>query len=414
MLIKECKAISKSIIYFAFVAVVVLFYATQFGNSAGNDIKQFATQEETLMEPLSKNPLIAPIFGQDNYGFTNAEIPEQVMPNAISRLLDEYANNSFTSYPIGFYRNVKLSDKQLSEIEILLMEMTGLSVNELNSSDGIIPVIISYDEFKEDMKHIDKMIGGGSYYDPSNLKQYGSIEITYEERLAEHDVILNSDRITGAYARLFCDYMGITLALFSVFVPVSFLLRDRRSKMNELIYSRKKSSASIVLTRYFALVCMTLLPFILLSLIPTVQLSVFAAQHSMSVDYLAFIKYIGTWLVPTVLATTAIAYCFTMLTDTPIAIILQLVWSLYGVFSSANVLEGGRYGVEIAIRHNKLGNLQLVQESMNALIANRLSYTAVSLFLVLVTVFLFNLKRRGKLNVFNGFKKATRNREISV
>jgi hypothetical protein len=431
VLIKECKAISKSIIYFAFVAVVVLFYATQFGNSAGNDIKQFATQEETLMEPLSQNPLIAPIFGQDNYGFRNAEIPEQVMPNAISRLLGEYANNSFISYPIGFYRNVKLSDKQLSEIETLLMEMTGLSANKLLSirnekaiSDGsmaimqgagidfseAIPIIISYDEFKEDMKHIDKMIGGGSYYDPSNLKQYGSIEITYEEKLAEHDVILNSDRITGAYARLFCDYMGITLALFSVFVPVSFLLRDRRSKMNELIYSRKKSSASIVLTRYFALVCMTLLPFILLSLIPTVQLSVFAAQHSMSVDYLAFIKYIGAWLVPTVLATTAIAYCFTMLTDTPIAIILQLVWSLYGVFSSANVLEGGRYGIEIAIRHNKLGNLQLVQESMKALIANRLSYTAVSLVLILVTVFLFNLKRRGRLNVFNGFKKAIRNR----
>ena len=204
--------------------------------------------------------------------------------------------------------------------------------------------------------------------------------------------------------------MGITLALFSIFVPVSFLLRDKRSKTNELIYSREKSSASIVLTRYFALVCMTILPIILLSIIPTVQLSVFAAQHSMSVDYLAFAKYIAAWLMPTVLTTTAVACCFTTLTDTPIAILLQLVWSLFGIFSSANFLEGGRYGIGITIRHNSLGNLQLVQENMNALITNRLSYTSFSLVLILVTVVLFNLKRRGRLNGFNGFKKAIRNR----
>ena len=242
------------------------------------------------------------------------------------------------------------------------------------------------------------------------MKQYGSVAITYEEKLAEYNAFLNTDKITGAYARLFCDYMGIVVALFSIFVPVSFLLRDRRAKMNELIYSREKSSVSIVLTRYFALVCMTILPFLLLSLIPTFQLSIFAAQHGMSADYFAFVKYMAAWLLPTILAITAFAFLLTTLSDTPIAILLQPIWSIYGLFTSANNIKGGQYGIEIAIRHNTLGSLHLVQENINALIVNRLSYTAISVAFILVAVYVFSLKRRGRLNGFSGFKKTIRNR----
>ena len=428
MFIKECKAISKSIIYFAFLAVIVLFYATQLGNYAGNDIAQYATHEVEPGKSLSHNPLIAPVPGQDNYGYRNAEIPEQVMPNAIARLIAEYSENGFTSYSTGFYRQVKLSEKQLGEIQTILLQMTGLSAdellnlrrekiiasgdmftNEIDFSDTI-PVVVGYDEFKENLERIDKMIGGSLYFGASTLKLYGSVAITYEERLNEYNAFLNTDKITGAYARLFCDYMGIVIALFSVFIPVSFLLRDRRAKMNELIYSRGKSSTNIVLTRYFALVCMTILPFLLLSSVPTFQLSVFAAQHGLSADYLAFVKYISAWLLPTILTTTAVAFLFTTLTDTPIAILLQLVWSLYGFFAGANNIEGGRYGIEIAIRHNSLGNLQLFQESINTLIVNRISYAALSIVLIIASVCLYNLKRRGQLNVFNGFKKTIRNR----
>ena len=155
---------------------------------------------------------------------------------------------------------------------------------------------------------------------------------------------------------------------------------------------------------------MTILPILLLSLIPTVQLVIFAAQYDMSVDFLAFIKYMIAWLLPTILAITAVAYFFTTLTDTPIAILLQLVWSLFGFFTGANNIEGGRYGIEITIRHNSLGNLHLVQESLNALIVNRLSYTAISIVLIFVSVYLYSLKRRGTLNVFDRFKKSIGNR----
>ena len=154
---------------------------------------------------------------------------------------------------------------------------------------------------------------------------------------------------------------------------------------------------------------MTILPFFLLSLIPTIQLSIFAAQHGMSVDYLAFIKYITAWLLPTILTTTAVAFLFTTLTNTPIAVVLQFVWSIFGIITATNI-AGGYYGFEIAIRYNSLGNLYLMQEHINALMINRISYAAISIVMLIVSIYLFNLKRRGRLNVFNGFKKAIWNR----
>ena len=409
MFAKECRAVLKSIIYAAFLAVIVLFYTTQLGDYAGNDIKQYKTLTEELNEPLSDNPFIRPVPGQDSYGYRSAEIPEQVMPNAAARLISERNSNKFISYKTGFYREIKLSEKQLSEIDKLIEQMTGLSVRDISSTEAI-SFKVSYEEFKENMRLIDKIIGGGSYYDPEGLRQYGQRALSYEEKLTEYDSFINQDRITGAYARLFCDYMGIVIALFSVFVPVSFLLRDRRAKMTELIYARKKSAAGIVLTRYAALVCMTIMPFLLLSLIPAAQLSLFASQNGMSADYSAFLKYIAGWLLPSVLASSAVAYFFTALTDTPIAILLQFVWSIRGIMTGVHSFEGGRYGTEMAIRHNSLGSLYLVQENIDALITNRLSYAGVSVIFITAAIVVYNQKRRGKLNGFDGFKKTVRNR----
>ena len=45
----------------------------------------------------------------------------------------------------------------------------------------------------------------------------------YEEALKQFESAKNQDNVTGGYARLFCDYMGIVLALFSVFIQLSSL-----------------------------------------------------------------------------------------------------------------------------------------------------------------------------------------------
>ncbi len=426
LFLKECISTAKSFIYFAFLAVILVFYVTQMGNYAGNDIAQYKTLEEKPFEDLSDNPLVKPVPGQEEYGYVYKEIPERVMPNAIVRLSQDIASNEFNAYPTGFHKTVKLNSEQLAKLQDLLTEMTGLTQQKifnifvkkasaqnsiLNVSSrpidysDVIPVLVDYTFFKAKMAELSDLIGHGSDYSAENLKRFCSVPKTYEEKMAEQQQVIKEDRITGAYARLFCDYMGIVFALFGVFVPVSLLLRDRRARMDELIYSRKASSLKIILARYIAVVTMSILPLLLISLIPLVQLAAFGIKNGFAIDYFAFFKYIGAWLLPTLLFTTSIGFLFTALTDTPIAILLQFTFGMLGMFSSITTLEGGNYGMALAIRHNSLWNLQLMKDGMDALIVNRLSYTLVSLLLLGVTIFIYSLKRRGRLDVRNRLQK---------
>lgn len=39
--------------------------------------------------------------------------------------------------------------------------------------------------------------------------------MNYEEALEEYNQTINKDKVTGGFARLFCDYMGLELGLIS-------------------------------------------------------------------------------------------------------------------------------------------------------------------------------------------------------
>ena len=61
----------------------------------------------------------------------------------------------------------------------------------------------------------------------------------------EYDNLVEKDGYTGGYLRLFCDYMGIIVAILPVFVVATRSLRDKRAKMKDLVYTRKVSSATL-------------------------------------------------------------------------------------------------------------------------------------------------------------------------
>ncbi|MBT2290259.1 ABC transporter permease [Paenibacillus albidus] len=410
LFLTECRQTLKSIIYFVFIGVMILFYFTQLSEFAGADIAE-------VQHPSgynSRNPLMKPPPDADNYGSREAEIPEQVMPAALNQLLSEYANNQYTTYPVGFYKNVKLSQEKQEKVAKILQDITGQRPEDLMKEQGKLPLLITYDSFKVKMAELDTLLGGGSKYEESRLEEYGNLPVTYEEKLAEYHNFIQVDKVTGAYARLFCDYMGIVISLFSVFVPVAFLIRDRKAGVKELLYSRKHSSAGFILARYFALVTMLLLPVLLLSLFPLTQLALYGSKHHIAVDLWAFAKYILAWLLPTLMTTTAVAFVLTTLTDTPIAIAVQLFWSYTDLISGSSYIYGGHYGTELAIRHNTLDNLQAMQDGLPDLILNRSVYVLFSLLLVGVTIVLYELKRRGKLDVYGYFHQIFRNRKSPI
>ncbi len=423
---KECKLIARSIIYFVFIAVMILFYISQLGNYAGVDIKQ--VQDNAAYS--YSNPLMEPPIDAEFYGTKQAEIPEQIMPSAILSLVQEYLANKYTTYPLGFYKNVKLNEKDQLKVANKIEELTNARPEELVNSleefaklrsnaylsgteppkaEEFVSIFVTYDVFKEKMAEIDQILGGGSQYSSEWLLKNGRVPLTYEEKLTNYTAFIREDQITGAYARLFCDYMGIVISLFSIFVPVAFLMRDRRANMNELLYSRKKGSASLVFLRYGAVVFMMLLPFLLLSIIPTVQLVQYGASMDLSVDAFAFLKYILSWLLPTLMTTTAIGFIFTILTDTPIAIAIQLLWGyFFDLMLSFQRMQGGNYGFELVIRHNILGNLQEVKDGMNALVINRSFYVIVSLVLIVISSLIYDQKRRGRLDFGGSLQKIFR------
>ncbi|MEY8392787.1 hypothetical protein AALA98_15760 [Lachnospiraceae bacterium 45-W7] len=79
-------------------------------------------------------------------------------------------------------------------------------------------------------------------------------------------------------------------------------MKDRVSNTAALIYSRKISSAKLVISRYLAGITMVFILVFLLSFESLVPLIAFGAENGIFVDYFAYIKYILWWLLPEVMA----------------------------------------------------------------------------------------------------------------
>ena len=274
---KEFKKVVTGLPYLIFVVALLTFFFTQ-----------FSTDFKRLEKPQP---------GQADYGTKYEEIPEILMPRAFDALLSEFSSNSYIAYPIGFYKNVRLNDtRQLKMAEIIaelsedhleqIAKLTDVKeeniqeyLKSLNPDDSLDTVqgkgnsilslsdvkldkSIEYDRFKELMDSADRCIGGGSSYSDLYLYRFGAVPKTYQDALDDYTAMAEKDKMTGAYARLFCDYMGIVLGLFPVFVAVAMGLKDKSARVNELMYTRKASSFSIVITRYLAMVVSMMIPVI--------------------------------------------------------------------------------------------------------------------------------------------------------
>lgn len=403
---QECKKISKNILYYALIIIMVLFYATQYATDSSEDISLM------IREPRESDA---------DYGYRYAEIPEQVMSELAGNLYREYSNNNYPSYPFGFIKYVKLNANKQARAAEIFHEITGYTIEEYNDFlvveynkqkeefkeefeeefgemilDGYtvstpIAETMTYERFKELMGQMSEMVGVGSSY--SNFERYGKEELTYENAIKEHENLVKKDKVSGAYARNFSDYMGIVLGLFPAFLVVSFSLKDKRAKMEELIYSRKASSLAIVGSRMLAQTIMVFLPLLILGLISTIEIFLVAKTMSYGIDLLAFVKYSFAWLLPTLMFTVSLSYLITELAENAIAILVQVVVWFYNI---SGTLLYGDYGLSLMIRHNIFGGYEIYKAGFNEIVRNRIFYGMLSLILFFITTFVYSQKRKGK------------------
>lgn len=391
LFLKECKEMLKSITYYIFLACTVIFFVSQMGDFKG---------------------VAKPIQGQENYGVKYSDDESVIMQSTINKLASELSLNSFPTYPIGFYKEVKLNDEEMSKAYEILKDITGINKEQLikeienynNTGDNTfidsikVKDNINFQEFSEKMNKIDDILGGGSYYNSKRLYENGEVQRTYEDALKDYESIINNDKVSRAYARLFSDYMGIVLAILPIFLAVTRVLKDKRARAEQVIFSKKCSSTVIILSRYLAIISMIIIPLILISITPTLQSIYSADSNGITADYFAFIRVIFGWLMPNVLVTVSMGFFLTELTNGPIAILVQGIWWFVSISLGGSNLVGN-VGMNLIPRFNALGSYDIYNKIFNELVINRVLYSIVAIVLIVGTIFIYDTKRKGKLNL---------------
>ena len=258
---------------------------------------------------------------------------------------------------------------------------------------------LTYEEFQNAMARVDTILGGGSQYAADSLISFAEVPVTYEEAVREYELVKEYDRFTGGYARLFCDYAGVMVcSVFPVFLAVVLSMKDKRARMAELVYTSARSSGSIVIVRYLAILCAVMLPVIILSYISNV--SVWKLYPGMELDYLAPLKYDLLWLLPSVMIVSAVGMCLTELTDMPIAIAVQALWWFLDTNAGYKTVESAYSLLRLVPRHNadtlsRFCTQDYIDHVPN-LIVNRLLMAGIAVLLIIITILIYERKRRGK------------------
>lgn len=371
---QECKLWLRSIIFYAYVILLFLFYVTQMG------------EDTSLKKPQPD---------QADYGTSYSNDENIIMKGTVRDLLFEHSQGYYIAYPYGFYKMITLSKNEEKKMEEYLSSLTGMSNEKwMKPENFMIRADLNYDEFKKIMTKVAKIIGPGSAYSENALKRHGREPKTYEQALSEYNEVISKDQITGAFGRLFCDYMGIILGILPAFFSISRVLKDKRNKCVDVIYSKKGTSINIVLSRYIGMLIMMFLPLILVSFLPLTQAVYIAQASGVSPDYLAYIKYSLGWLLPTMMFVTAVSYCIAQITGSILTVFVGVLIWFVSIFTGmgADLINAGW---NLIPRFNSLGEHGRYVNLLPELIRNRVFYTGVSLILVAVVVFIVEWRRKG-------------------
>lgn len=387
---RECKQVLKSLVYLIYVVVFVLFITGQ-------------------MSSESELGLQAPVPGQSYYGTTVTKDETLIMEGMLAKLTEDIYHNSWATYPLGFYRGVTLNDRETEQaktilerctdkpFEVLLEEITGhFGEYEIDAARGNNRVSVkeglTYAEFETAMEEICGLVGKGSAYEKSRYESAVRVPMTYELAKEEFDALCEKDRVTRAYMRLFCDYAGIVLAILPIFVGVSRALRDRRAKAQQVMFSKSASGARIIVSRYLASLFMLCIPVFVTAFLLQQPFCYRAQALGIRGDGMAFLTVPGVWLLPEIMVVLALSFLITELTDTILAVFVQVAWAIGSVFG-ADVLVGD-FRMRLIARWNTLGQTTLFSSLEKELLRNRGYYFLLAVLCVILTVIIYERKRR--------------------
>lgn len=439
LFIKELKKICCSFIYVLFIGLLLFSWHENFYGVTDREISASDRKDHSITSQITGGSVLEePRKNVDNYGSKKEEVPEKIMCGGTDCLIIEYLSNSYATYPFNYYKEVVLSEEEQDEVLSIIKEITGLTEEEINDlPDDYFPMVngniihmkdttaqnenssytfkagesdttenteddrkhfisqVSYERFKELMAEVERIVGAGSNYSMDVLLEYyGQVEMTYNEAIEEYHRTIHDDKVSTAFARLFCDYMTRVLGFWPVFIVAVFWLKDRHDRMNELIDSKQMKTAKVVFIRFSAILTAVMIPVILLSFESLMPLLEYSADTGIAIDPFAFMKYILWWLLPTVMIVTALGMFLTILTSTPLAVLVQFIW--WFMDSALTGLSGDTSLFTLMIRHNTLKGSELVRQNLMVICLNRGLLILGSLILLWLSIIIYNRKRGGK------------------
>ena len=462
----ECKKIAGSALYWVLVLALLAVSLFQYEPSVESELRRTDDPASVFYTATDGD------YAEEHSSVPDEAMEHAMMIGATKLLMYNCRDNCYQYYPFGYVKEKTMSAKEQAVILQYLMELTGLSERELagakdgagdtnigdipisgdgafilepgrgstnengqfvirpdewqyvpgdgtsseatSQSSGGFEIQVSFERFKEIMEEVNRMIGRNSYFSWTMLKLYYFGNDMEEAPITErqHREFYEGDRVTGAFARYYCDSISLRMLFLRAFVIVDLMLRDKRRKMQGLIYPRTISSAKLLCTRYAAAVCMTMLPILILPVKSLIVLMQYCGSIGVQADALAFFKYILAWILPTVLLIMAISLMVTALLENYTALLLAgLIWLIGN--PTVDKLEGGNYGLfDLIIRHNTLKGYGRMMENIQMLALNRITISVIALALVGLAVLVYSKKRKGGLNF--GQQKSARHHKFKL
>lgn len=229
----------------------------------------------------------------------------------------------------------------------------------------------------------------------------------YKDALKDFNIAYKHG-ISGGYARLALDNLGIIMGLITIIYSFMSYTEEKKMQINGYIYTSSTSSVKFVLCKYLA----NVVPLMLLSVIYILFEAVcfmywnYSFNYGYNISVIPFLTQMPLAIFPTILITAATGHLLGILLQSVTAIIIQFVL----FFLSFGGILGGKLNLNIFIRYYYFDDYNFYQEHYRSILTNRIIMTILSIVLTACVVLLFDYRREhDKLININKITKRCKN-----
>lgn len=376
---KEMRMTLRSLVFYLFTIASVFFYLTS-----------YATEETwgELGQPAVSTPQNLGTAEHPYYGWAEPADSQSLAEQMKLSMVRDLKAGASEKIRLGFPVRVKLDagEKEafsaaIAQLDEMLKEPAKYTMEEVSEVGGAL----------------NTRLGGSSMYKPG-LSSFGygieSVEEAVKVQkaaLAEYNAKVEAGELLPGAARYFSDYLSLPAGIFPVFLSAFLLLRDRSSRMHELIYSRRVSPWVYVGSKFIAQGIMLSLIYLALAVIggwQTADIMGLTGQTGQAIT--VFLGYTAWWLLPTLWASVAFGMFGSMLFRRGIVpIALQMVWWFVSVLPLM-----GSYGLNrLFIRFNSPDDYHLYKGWADEIALNRSFYLLLSVLLAAGAAWLWERNR---------------------